>query len=115
MITGSNYIAHTNPLFSRLGMLKLDDIKKLEMGKFIYNNLGEDNFFDFSSRSSVHTHYTRNRSLINLPQPRSNLLRNSVFFEGLDIFNGLDLDIKMSSNVYSFKYKMKIQLLNSYT
>ena len=115
LITGSPFRAHTNPLFSRLAMLKLEDMKKIEMCKFIYNNLDEENFFNFSTRSSVHSHDTRNRSLLNLPQPRSNLLLNSIFFEGIRVFNDLDSDVKMSCDVQSFKYKMKRDFLNSYS
>ena len=115
LITGSPFRAHTNPLFSRLAMLKLEDIKKLEMCKFIYNNLDEENFFNFSTRSSVHSHDTRNRSQLNLPQPRSNLLLNSIFFEGIRVFNDLNSDVKMSCDVQSFKYKMKRDFLNSYS
>ena len=36
LITGSNYIAHTEPLFIQLGLLKVQDIFKLRLLKFYY-------------------------------------------------------------------------------
>ena len=36
LITGSNYIAHTEPLFIQLGLLKVQDIYKLRLLKFYY-------------------------------------------------------------------------------
>ena len=36
LITGSNYIAHTEPLFIQLGLLKVQDIFKLRVLKFYY-------------------------------------------------------------------------------
>ena len=36
LITGSNYIAHTEPLFIQLGLLKVQDILKLRLLKFYY-------------------------------------------------------------------------------
>ena len=62
----------------------------------------------------VHTHNTRYRLLLNLPQPRSNLLLRSIFYTGLKVFNDLSPEIKMSRSVHSFKYRMKRDLLNSY-
>ena len=37
LITGSNYIAHTEPLFIQLGLLKVQDIFKLRLLKFYTN------------------------------------------------------------------------------
>ena len=37
LITNSKYIAHTNPLFKRLQLLKIVDIFKLRVLKFYYN------------------------------------------------------------------------------
>ena len=36
LITGSNYVAHTEPLFIQLGVLKVQDIFKLRLLKFYY-------------------------------------------------------------------------------
>ena len=37
LITNSKYIAHTNPLFKRLQLLKIVDVFKLRVLKFYYN------------------------------------------------------------------------------
>src|SRR3989442_2738844 len=37
IITRSSYLAHTSPLFHKLGILKLEDIYKLQVLLFVYN------------------------------------------------------------------------------
>ena len=37
VITNSHFIAHTEPLFKKLSILKLDDIFKLQVLKFYFN------------------------------------------------------------------------------
>ena len=38
IITNSNYLEHTNPLFKQTKMLKLDDVSKLAIATFMYSN-----------------------------------------------------------------------------
>ena len=113
-IANSGRLAHTNPLFHNLSILKLEDLKKIEMSKFVFNDTRGPNFFEFSTQSSVHSHYTRNHLSLRLPHPRTNLLLKSVFYEGLKIFNSLDYDIKNCNNVHTFKFKLKCKLISSY-
>ena len=62
-ITCSKYNAHTDPLFKRLNLLKLNDIFKLCTLKFYYkyeyNQL--PSFFSNMFQNSSHSHYTRHR------------------------------------------------------
>ena len=113
-IANSGRLAHTNSLFCNLSILKLEDLKKLEMAKFVFKDICGPNFFNFSTQSSLHSHYTRNHSFLSLPRPRTNLLLRSVFYEGPKIFNSLDRDIKTSNNVNTFKLKFKYKLVSSY-
>ena len=114
-ITNSDRLAHTTPLFKDLAILKLDDLRKLEMAKFVFNDVGGPNFFNFTVQSSIHSYNTRNQSSIRLPQPRSNTLLRSVFYEGIKIFNGLDPDIKSSNTAAAFKIKLKSSLIANYS
>ena len=36
IITGSKRLSHTNPLFRELGLLKLQDVNKFMIGKFMF-------------------------------------------------------------------------------
>ena len=42
IITLSNYISHTEPLYKQLSLLKVDDILKLQQLKFYYKYLHND-------------------------------------------------------------------------
>ena len=37
LITGSEYLAHSEPLFKELELLKIEDLYKLKILKFYYN------------------------------------------------------------------------------
>ena len=114
LIHRSEFLEHTEPLFKNSFILKLDDMRKLEMSKFIYTDLNGQNFFQFAPRNAIHSHGTRNRNRLNLPTPRSNILLNSVFFEGIRIFNEIADQIKLAPSRNSFKYQYKNQIVMSY-
>ena len=114
IITNSSYRAHTNPLFFNQSLLKLDDIKKLEMSKFIYSDLNTHNNFNLHTRNEIHSYNTRNNTALNFPQFRTNLSIRSVFYEGLSIYNGLNPEIKESTSLPSFKIKLKKHLILTY-
>ena len=111
LLSNSSWLDHTSPLFNRLKILKLCDIKVLESTKFIHSDIIQNNFFNFTAANSIHHHHTRNRSNFLLPQPRTNILRNSVFFNGLKLYNDLPANIKCATSKDSFKYHLKKHLL----
>ena len=113
-ITNSDHLAHTTPLFKNLSILKLDDIRKLEMAKFIFNDIEGPNFFHFINQSSLHSYHTRNQLSLRLPQPRSNILLRSVFYEGIKIFNSLDQSLRSCNTTTTFKFKFKFSLISEY-
>ena len=114
IITNSPYRAHTNALFLNQSLLKLDDIKKLEMSKFIYSDLNTHNNLNLRTRNAIHSYNTRNNSALNLPQARTDLYTRSVFYEGLKIYNSLDPEIQESTSLPTFKIKLKKHLLSNY-
>ena len=92
----------------------MDDLKNFEMMKFVYYDLAEGNRFNFQSRNSVHSYSTRTSTNIALPLPRTNILRYSVFYEGLRLFNMLPDDIKYSPSIARFKFNLKYYLISDY-
>ena len=64
IITNSHYIAHTDPLFSKLKLLKLDDLYKHQLGIFMYkaaNNKLPDSMSSMLTRiQNIHKHNLRN-------------------------------------------------------
>ena len=115
MIAGVGYLEHTEPLFNKLRILKVKEVIKLEMAKFIFSDVNSSNYFNFQPRNSIHNHYTRSSSTLILPQPRSNLLLRSLFYEGVKFFNSLPIHLLNSNSKFKFKKGLKIYLLESYT
>ena len=113
-IDGAARLAHTEPLFKQHKILKLEDIKKLEMCKFIYSDINFGHRFNFSARNRIHSHNTRNNHSINLPQPRINVIKYSVFYSGLQLFNNIPTLLKNSDSKASFKINLKLSILDSY-
>ena len=61
-----DFLAHTDPLFKKTNILKLEDIKAHEMCKFIHDDINFGHNFNFPLRSSIHDRSTRNQSLFAL-------------------------------------------------
>ena len=113
-VTNSSFSASTNTLFSNLSVLKLEDVKKLEMAKFIHIDMNSHDNFNFHTRASIHSHNTRNNTALNFPRPRTNLYRYSVFYEGIKIYNSLIPEIRESSSISAFKIRFKKFLIALY-
>ena len=114
IINGKNYIHPTENLFKNSNILKLKDVSNHEMGKFIYSDLNYGHHFNLSPRSNIHSHETRNRHQLSLPQPRSNILINSFFHQGVQYYNNIPDIIKSSTSKKVFKNKLKYQILATY-
>ena len=114
VISKSLKYAHTEPIFKNLKILKLEHITKLEMCKFISQDLNNFNNFSFRPRSTVHQHNTRFNSQLVLPIPRNNIMLNSVFYKGLLLYNGLPDDFKSIFDKNMFKVKLKTYFLSLY-
>ena len=78
IITGNYYIAHSEPIFKSLELLKIDDIYKLKILKFYYNltnySLPDyfNNYLDVINNELPHSYQLRinARPLIRLPKIR---------------------------------------------
>ncbi len=75
IITLSSYNAHTEPLFKKLKLLKLEDLLKLNELKFFYkytNQMLPEYFspncadFNFMTNNNVHNHNTRQRNRLHI-------------------------------------------------
>ena len=85
IITCSNYIAHTSPLFLNLGLLKINDIYKLQQFKFYYKlqNLQLPNYFykmTYPTNIQIHGINTRSGSNLHTPRVNHEFARNCIRF-----------------------------------
>ena len=82
IITCSKYNAHTSPIFKSLELLKVEDIFKISLLKFLYK-LEKDRlpaYFPgmFVTNSANHQHSTRHRDIDRLPVPRTSSAMETI-------------------------------------
>ena len=83
IITNSKFNAHTEPLFKTLGILKLNDIYKLNVLKFYFLHCNDQlprylQNFAFIARSDIHGYDTRAKADLNVNRTRTRLAENSL-------------------------------------
>ena len=130
-------LCHSNPLFNKLGILKIDDIYKLQVAKFIYSCLSNDLtppiFLEwFTLNNTVHDHHTTSNTVIvkesyfevghsvetnNLHTQGSRLVNyggKQLKVCGPILWNNIPDNIRTSTSVNSFKYNLKKYFIESY-
>ena len=119
LITSSQYLSPSNPLFCRLKTLKIEDLHTFQtavfMHKYTFNRLPK--IFDgfFTPNSIVHSYPTRQSSDYHLENPRIILAQRSLKHNGPDIWNSLPPNLKQCTSLYIFKRELKNALLSQYT
>ena len=108
IITNSNYMDHTLPLFHRLNILKFEDIYKfnllIQVHKFISKGL-----FVFKPDG-----ITRSRYFIEPKFQRLSLTQHAFSYAGPSHWNLLPLEIRELDRLGTFKKKLKRYLLDKY-
>ena len=107
IITKSRYLAHTDPLFKKMEILKINELYEFHLALYAYVNR---NNFNYAS----HSHETRNRSDSQPAFNRLNLTQRSLSYAAPDILNSLPLSIRNSPSIGSFKRECKTYLLARY-
>ena len=91
LCTGSHYLKHTDPLFSKLKTLHIFDINTLQSLIFMYkykNKLLPESFKDFFTlNSDIHSYPTRNSQNFHLVNPRLLIAHKSIRLHGPDLWN----------------------------
>ena len=120
LCTGSDYLAHSSPLFKRLKTFTVFDIHRIQIGSFMYqfnNNMLPCCFSNYFTKSqSIHSYGTRT-SNIGLYRPynfSTDLARSTIRRQGPNIWNNIDNSIRNSLSLNLFKQKYKNYLLSCY-
>ena len=114
LISRAGRYEHSEPLFKLSKILRLEEVKKLEMCKFIFNDLNFGHRFNFLNRNSTHSYNTRFSSHLDLPRPRTSSFKASIFYSGLKFFNDLPAHLKQALSKSSFKINFKLLILDTY-
>jgi len=121
IIARATYIAHTNPLFGKYCILKLEDMYRLQMLLFVYNCRFPpcaksicNFYYRFQFLSSFSNYSTRNSErTLYIPYFRTEIRRNSTKIMGAYINNScLNLTDMPSSDI--MKSYIKKYFINSY-
>ena len=110
IITSSEYLAHTSPLFKQTNILKLDDLHNFILAQYMYRLKQSDS--DVFDRQ--HSYYTRHRNDAQVSFNRLTLTQHSVSFAGPHVWNELPLDVRESATLQQFKRRVKIHYVNKY-
>ena len=107
IITHSKYNAHTEPIFKKLSILKVSDLKVLHELKFCYqlenNNLPR--YFHnslFKRLSSLHSYNTRHSQNYQIPKIKHSFMKNSLRYRIPFIFNSSPTIITEKIHTHSF-------------
>ena len=113
IISKSTFDSHSDPIFKELELLKLSDIRLLELGKLTHSLLPSKFNNYFSLNNQVHSYATRYANDFHLPFCRTNLRKFSVSSQQ-PTYNSIENDIKESNSLHLFKTKLKKKLYMNY-
>ena len=117
IITGSNYYAHSGPLFKQLKMLRVKDLYLINCQTHMYKVMVLDKYQKFKRNiASLQTpqHYeTRNLKLRNT-YCRIDTCKQSLIYNTINAWNNLKTDIKNIESFNSFKKACKNQIMLCY-
>ncbi len=118
VITKSKYNEHTDPLFARLKLLKLQDIYQYYLGRHMYMQVNKllplPLQHSYALNQDIHSYNTCKKSLIHKSQSRTALAGNSFLHCGPDCWNTLPMTIKESVTLKSFSYRLKLHTFEQY-
>lgn len=112
-LANDSYVAHTDPLFARLGILKVKDCLQVEAGTFMYkyfNNMLPNSFDNMFETLAA-------------PNRTKGFKLERIRYQGLESFpkallpklwNSAPLEIKSAVSVKSFKKKLTTNILDTY-
>ena len=109
--------AHTALYFKEFGLLKIDQIRHLQIGEFMYRYnhgllpLVFNDFFNLTS--DRHSYSTRKLTVYDLPYAHNNTRRFSIQYTGSQCWNSLPTHLHSLPNTRLFKHKLRLYLLKT--
>ena len=107
-IADANYRDHTDPLFKRFNILKIEDIYKLNLLMHVHKGHSKG---DFHTQHEVNT---RNSNFANPTFHRLSQTQRAVSYAGPRTWNDLPEDIRSTQKYTKFKYEVKRLFISRY-
>ena len=110
------YNAHTDPFFIRNNLLKLDDLYKFELSKFMFDcingRLPSPILKYFTTNANIHAHHTRQRNIPNITQPFGTISERSVTRKGPKMWTEISQTIRLHQNKHIFTKLLKTDYIS---
>ena len=116
ILTNSDYLAHTSPLFKDKSLIKIKDIYSTHCLLYLFEVLKTNKHNTQQYISSIqpsHSHNTRSRNLT-MPYPRISKYKHSPLYQSMTLWNSLPENLKTIGTSIQFKVKLKAYFLNQY-
>ena len=108
IITGSDFLANTGPLFYSTGILKIKDVNKFLLALYMRKNL--DNFRNINS-----VYQTRNAIEPLIRNHRLTITEHSVYYSACRLWRELPNNLKCIDSLLSFKTELKKYFIHQYS
>ena len=111
-----NFIAHTDPIFAQLNVLKFKDVVELKHAALCYkfkNNKLSTGIQDILQENQ-NRRSSRNAAELYTPRPKTNQDQLRIKFAAPKIWNSLPESIRTSNNLETFKRRFKVKVLGNY-
>ena len=112
LMTFKSYLEHSEPIFSNLKILNIYKINNYLTSLFMFRyhyikNLPEVFANYFVANNQIHHHNIRNATKLHKSYKRTNYVKHTLSNKGVDIWNGLEPNIKniKSYNIYKKETK----------
>jgi hypothetical protein len=117
-VSNSHYRSHTEPLFEKYNVLKIEDMYNLELGVFMYKYSINDlpNAFDsyFMKRSNIHSYPTRHNNDLQLTKNKRIFSDHGIRTCGPILWNSIENPLQNSNSIKHFRKQFKEKLLSNY-
>ena len=109
IIKNTTFLAHTDPIFSDLQILKLEDIHKFLASQYIFKHRNS-----FRQTSEIHSYNTRQLNDLAPDFQRLTISQNSIFYFGPLFWNSLPNSITECNDFIMFKRLVRSFLIDKY-
>lgn len=119
VIAGAKYNDHTEPLFKKLEILKLEDIYKLKLSKYMYELsigiLPEPLMKMIIPNATIHQYLTRNRNNPHIERRRTYKASVAFKHKGPTYWYNIPAQIRECKTIKSFVKSYRTNMLLSYS
>ena len=123
IVNQSSFLAHTDPIFKNLKLLKVNDIFQHKQLKFYYNFINNQlpeyfRNFQIKTSSEIHNYNTRNRNYLFKERTNLGSTRKCIRYEIIDTLNNIPnnvLDKVFSHSKAGFASYAKQYFIDGYT